>query len=65
MTKLPYGRGPDWPYETPEYPYKAFSDLPGLILAGEWDGDIDAIRKAVLKRLRDLKKLEKEGDGHD
>jgi len=48
-----------------DYPFNAISDLPGLILAGEWDADIEAIRKAVLKRLRDLKKLEKEGGDDD
>ena len=53
----------EWPYDTPEFPYKALTDLPGLILAGEWDAELSAIRKATLKRLRDLKKLDAEDDG--
>ena len=53
----------EWPYDTPEFPYKAVTDLPGLILAGEWDVELSAIRKATLKRLRDLKKLDAEGHG--
>ena len=53
----------EWPYDTPEFPYKALTDLPGLILAGEWDAELPAIRKATLKRLRYLKKLDAEDDG--
>ena len=32
------------------YPFGAISDLPGLILAGEWDADLEAIGKAINAR---------------
>ena len=34
------------------HPYGACSDLPGHILAGEWDGDLRAIAMAVAARRR-------------
>ena len=37
------------------HPFNAISDLPGFIVKGEWDADLEAIYKALVARRRILR----------